>query len=36
VADGRHKRSKQVKQLAKLIRKHAPRWAHRVEVELPL
>ena len=36
VADGRHNRSKQVKQLAKLVRKHAPRWAHRVEVELPL
>jgi hypothetical protein len=36
VADGRHNRSKQIKQLAKLVRKHAPRWAHRVEVELPL
>ncbi len=36
VADGRHNRRKQIKQLAKLIRKHAPRWAHRVEVELPL
>jgi len=36
VADGKHSRRKQIAQLAKLIRKHAPRWAHRVEVELPL
>ena len=36
VADGHHNRRKQLAQLRKLMRKHAPRWAHRVEVELPL
>jgi hypothetical protein len=36
VADGKHSRRKQLSQLRKLVRKHAPRWAHRVEVELPL